>query len=42
MDTALPERSSSLWLDKSVRPRHPPLDIDDQADVVVVGPASSA
>jgi glycine/D-amino acid oxidase-like deaminating enzyme/nitrite reductase/ring-hydroxylating ferredoxin subunit len=37
MDTALPERSSSLWLDKSVRPRHPPLDIDDQADVVVVG-----
>ena len=37
MDTALPERSSSLWLDKSVRPGHPPLDIDDQADVVVVG-----
>jgi glycine/D-amino acid oxidase-like deaminating enzyme len=35
--TVLPNRPLSLWLDKSGRPPHPPLAIDDQADVVVVG-----
>jgi glycine/D-amino acid oxidase-like deaminating enzyme/nitrite reductase/ring-hydroxylating ferredoxin subunit len=37
MSTLLPERPLSLWLDKSGRPPHPPLEVDDQADVVVVG-----
>jgi threonine dehydrogenase-like Zn-dependent dehydrogenase len=37
MSTALPERPLSLWLDKSVRPPHPPLGVDAQAAVVVVG-----
>ena len=37
MITVLPERSLSLWLDKSGRRPHPALDVDDQADVVVVG-----
>jgi glycine/D-amino acid oxidase-like deaminating enzyme/nitrite reductase/ring-hydroxylating ferredoxin subunit len=37
MTAVLPERSLSLWLDKSSRPDHPSLEVDDQADVVVVG-----
>jgi glycine/D-amino acid oxidase-like deaminating enzyme/nitrite reductase/ring-hydroxylating ferredoxin subunit len=37
MATVLPNRSSSLWLDKTERPRYPELALDDQADVVVVG-----
>ena len=37
MAADLPDRSLSLWLDKSGRPDHPPLDADDQADVAVVG-----
>jgi glycine/D-amino acid oxidase-like deaminating enzyme/nitrite reductase/ring-hydroxylating ferredoxin subunit len=37
MGTMRPARSSSLWLDKPDRPDHPPLEFDNQADVVVVG-----
>src|ERR671910_2088726 len=37
MSTLLPARSSSLWLDKAGRPVYPPLDVDDDADVAVVG-----
>src|SRR5918995_7275676 len=37
MSTLLPPRTASLWLDKSDRPAYPPLDLDDEADVVVVG-----
>jgi ribulose 1,5-bisphosphate synthetase/thiazole synthase len=37
MSTALPERSLSLWRDTVGRPQYPSLEVDDQADVVVVG-----
>jgi glycine/D-amino acid oxidase-like deaminating enzyme/nitrite reductase/ring-hydroxylating ferredoxin subunit len=37
MSALLPDRSSSLWLDKAGRPEFPSLEFDDQADVVVVG-----
>lgn len=37
MPTSLPLHSSSLWLDKTGRASYPPLDVDDSADVVVVG-----
>jgi glycine/D-amino acid oxidase-like deaminating enzyme len=37
MTADLPHCALSLWLDKSGRPDHPALDVDDQADVVVVG-----